>query len=66
MKFVLVCPNKRNEYDNEVFFKRNVFENFAKIHRKFPVLESLFNKVAVFHHETLFKKETPAAHCGIF
>ena len=30
----------------EVFCKRRCSETFCKIHRKTPVLESLFNKVA--------------------
>ena len=32
----------------EVFFKKYVLENFAKIHRKTPVLETVFNTVAVY------------------
>ena len=30
----------------EVFYKKSCFQNFPNIHRKTPVLESLFNKVA--------------------
>ena len=30
----------------EVFYKKVVLKNFRNIHRKTPVLESLFNKVA--------------------
>ena len=32
---------------------------FCKIHRKYPLLESLLNKFGVLQSTTLFKKETP-------
>ena len=41
----------------EVFCKKRCFEKFRKIHRKTPVSESFFNKVAD-RPATLFKKET--------
>ena len=40
----------------EVFCKKGVFQKFQKIHRKEPVLEFLFNKVAGIQFATLLKK----------
>ena len=40
----------------EVFCKIGVLRNFAKIHKKAPVPESLFNKVAGLRPATLSKK----------
>ena len=40
----------------EVFCKTGVLRNFAKINRKTPVAESLFNKVPALRPATLLKK----------
>ena len=39
----IVITQKRSRL--QMFFKLGVLKNFAKFHRKTPVLESLFNKV---------------------
>ena len=41
---------------SQMFFKIGVSKNFGKSHRKTPVLESLFNKVAGLRFVTLLKK----------
>ena len=41
---------------SQMFFKIGVSKNFGKSHRKTPVLESLFNKVAGLSFVTLSKK----------
>ena len=41
-----------------MFSVKQVFLKFCNIHRKIPVLESLFNKVAGLQRVTLSKKET--------
>ena len=40
----------------EVFYKKRCSYKFRKIHRKTPVPESLFNKVAALRPATLLKK----------
>ena len=54
-----------------MFFKIGVLKNFANIHRKTTVLESLFNKVAGRKACNFIKKETPTQafsveYCQIF
>ena len=52
--FRLLCFQKKEP--PEVFCKKKVlFKKFYKIHRKKPVLESLFNKVQTFRATTLLK-----------
>ena len=40
----------------EVFYKKAVLKTLANIHRKTPVLESLFNKVAERYFPAKFEK----------
>ena len=39
-------PKQLKKQPPEVFYKKSFFKKFRSIHRKTPVLESLFNKVA--------------------
>ena len=43
----------------EVFYKKGVLKNIAKIHRKTPVPKSFFNKVAGFYE----KRDTGTGVC---
>ena len=52
-------------------FKISVLKKFRNIHKKLPVLESIFNKVAGLKASNFIKKETPAEvflreYCGSF
>ena len=42
-----------------MFFKISVLKKFHNIHKKLPVLESVFNKVAGLKAKNFIKKETP-------
>ena len=42
-----------------MFYKIGVLKFFFKIHKKTPVLESLFNKVTDLYPTTLLKEKTP-------
>ena len=46
-----------------MFYKESCSEKFRNIHRKTPVPESLFNKVAGLRPSTLLKKR-PGAACN--
>ena len=42
---------------SQIFFKIKRFQKFCNIHRKTPVLESLFNKFADLKFSNLIKKK---------
>ena len=47
---------KSNSSRSQMFFEISSIKNFWNIHRKSPVLGSIFNKVASFHPCSIFKK----------
>ena len=69
---LFIHVEKRSNSRSQMLFKTGVLKSFAiQIHRKTPVLESLFNKVTGLKDCILIKKETPTAvfyceYCKIF
>ena len=47
---------------SQIFFKLGIFKNFRIIHRKTPVLESLFNKGVDLNARNLIKKRLQHRH----
>ena len=54
--FMLVVPEKGRSSRPLVFCKKGVLKNFAKIHRKTPMSEPFFNKVAGLGLQLYLKK----------
>ena len=62
---VSLTTSKKEKYRNrlnrssrpEVFYKIGVLKNFAKIHRKIPMLESFFNKVTELSLQLCLKRD---------
>ena len=54
MIFTMIAGSRSSR--PEVFCKKFVLKNFTKIHRKTPVPESFFNKIAGLKPATLLKK----------
>ena len=54
LRYVGACLNKSSHWRCSV--KKGVLRNFSNIHRKTPVPETFFNKVAGLTPVTLFKK----------
>ena len=57
--------NTRNSCSQIIFYK-SCSKKFCKFHRKTPVLESFFNKVAGLHIEMNFNENSKKEFCFCF